>query len=223
MMHRINPAEIPASPDLRFEIELWNNGCSSVAGIDEAGRGCWAGPVSAAAVIFSPCLDLPTLLPDVRDSKKISPAKRSSCALEIQKFAAFWAVGFATSQEIDQHGIVPATHLAMTRAIQALNTSVDHLLIDAVHLPSQPIPQTSLIKGDARVFSIAAASILAKTARDALLLELDSQYPGYGFARHKGYGTIQHQDALKKIGPCAIHRFRFTPVQRAELPVCNIN
>lgn len=222
-MHRFNPAEIPASPDLRFEIELWNNGYSSVAGIDEAGRGCWAGPVSAAAVIFSPRLDLLTLLPDVRDSKKISPAKRLFCELEIKKLATFWAVGFATNQEIDQLGIVPATHLAMTRAIQALNTHVDHLLIDAVHLPSQSIPQTSLIKGDARVFSIAAASILAKTARDTLLRELDSQYPGYGFAHHKGYGTAQHQEALKKIGPCAIHRYSFAPVQRAELPTCNID
>jgi ribonuclease HII len=213
---KFDPAEIPAFPDLRFESELWAKGCAAVAGIDEAGRGAWAGPVSAGAVIFPPRPDLASLLPKVRDSKKMRPIEREYWAVEIRRQALAWAVGFATNQEIDAVGIVPATRLAMARALEQLGMKAQHLLIDALRLPEQPLPQTILIKGDARVLSIAAASVLAKTARDAILCQLEMQYPGYGFAQHKGYGTARHSDALKQLGPCPEHRLSFAPVGRAR-------
>jgi ribonuclease HII len=119
--------------------------------------------------------------------------------------------------EIDQMGILPATRLAMERALQALALPPDYLLIDAMRLPAQPIPQQGLIKGDARVLSIAAASVLAKTARDAVMVELEQAFPGYGFSRHKGYGTAAHQSALMKMGPCEMHRFSFAPVKLAQV------
>jgi len=153
----------------------------------------------------------------------MSPRERDFWAYEIQQQAEAWGIGFASNQEIDCLGIVPATRLAMTRAISELRRPVEHLLIDALRLPEQTIPQTSLIKGDARALSIAAASVLAKTARDAFLRKMESEYPGYGFAQNKGYGTAQHWKALKLLGPCAIHRKSYIPVQRAgtltEFPV----
>jgi ribonuclease HII len=214
MPRRIDPSEIPASPELKFEMPLWQNGILAVAGLDEAGRGAWAGPVSAAAVILPPDPDVLLRLAGVRDSKQMSAAARADWAEKIHAQALSWGVGFATHAEIDQRGIVPATRLAMARALEGLIPAPGHLLIDALRLPGNPTPQTALIKGDARSLSIAAASVLAKTARDALLVELDGLYPGYGFARHKGYGTAFHQAALQALGPCAIHRMTFAPLAR---------
>lgn len=205
--------EIPPAPDLRFEGDLWASGLCRVAGLDEAGRGAWAGPVSAGAVILPPSPDISAKLNHVRDLKQMSPAERAFWAEEIKTYAAAWGVGFATHVEIDELGIVPATRLAMERALTALCLPPEHLLIDALTLQICT-PQTALIKGDARSLSIAAASVLAKTSRDALMIQLDTHYPDYGFARHKGYGTALHWAALRRIGPCVEHRFSFAPVKR---------
>lgn len=204
--------EIPPAPDLRFEGDLWASGLCRVAGLDEAGRGAWAGPVSAGAVILPPSPDISAKLNHVRDSKQMSPAERAFWAEEIKTYAAAWGVGFATHVEIDELGIVPATRLAMERALTALCLPPEHLLIDALTLQICT-PQTALIKGDARSLSIAAASVLAKTARDVCMIEMEETFPAYGFARHKGYGTADHQTALMLQGPCQIHRFSFSPIK----------
>lgn len=214
MARKFDPAEIPPSPDLQFEEKFWAQGLTAAAGLDEAGRGAWAGPVSAGAVILPARADILERLPKVRDSKQMTPAERAIWAVEIQKQAAAWAVGFASNEEIDQLGILPATRLAMQRAIAGLAALPDCLLIDALRLPAQLLPQMSLIKGDARALSIAAASVLAKTARDELMRQADVTYPGYGFSRHKGYGTANHQAALERLGPCPIHRFSFAPIRK---------
>jgi ribonuclease HII len=200
---------LPPSPDLQFERELWERGFTRVAGIDEAGRGALAGPVCAAAVILPPGEGIAADLSGVRDSKQMQPAEREHWAACIQRSALAWGVGFASHEEIDAQGIVPATRLAIDRALRGLAVSPDHLLVDFLALPSVPLPQTSLIKGDARSLSIAAASVLAKTARDELLRTLDTEYPGYGFAAHKGYGTRAHRRCLARLGACAIHRRSF--------------
>ncbi|MBN2149796.1 MAG: ribonuclease HII [Anaerolineales bacterium] len=200
---------IPPAPDLSFEQPLWDAGLSLIAGIDEAGRGALAGPVAVAAVILPPDPCVASFLFDVRDSKQMTPAQRQSARERIQAHALAWQVGFASSHEIDTFGILPATRLAACRAVAALQSQPEHLLLDYIFLPDLPMPQTSLIKGDRRSLSIAAASVLAKTARDALMIELDSQYPGYGLAIHKGYGTSVHRHALANLGPSAIHRLSF--------------
>lgn len=204
----------PAWPDLSFEKDLWTEGKTCVAGVDEAGRGAWAGPVTAAAVILP--VDQPglsELLAGVRDSKLMSASQREKWAAEINRYAVALCVGWADFSEIDEFGILPATRLAMRRAIQGLNHCVDHVLIDAVELPDVNIPQTSLIKGDARSLTIAAASVLAKTSRDNLMRSLENEYPGYGFDRHKGYGTARHQTALQKLGVSFIHRRSYAPIK----------
>ncbi|MBN1148123.1 MAG: ribonuclease HII [Anaerolineales bacterium] len=200
---------IPSAPDLRFELELWQAGVRVVAGIDEAGRGALAGPVSAAALILPPEPGLRQILWGVRDSKQLTPARRAFWAGHLRRLALGWGVGFASNYEIDEHGIVPATRLAVQRALDALPFVPGHLLVDYLDLPDCPIPQTSLVKGDARCLSIAGASILAKTARDEVLRQLDAQYPGYGFAGHKGYGTLAHRQALARLGPSPAHRRSF--------------
>jgi ribonuclease HII len=208
------PLELPRNPTLDFELALWAQGIAPAAGIDEAGRGAWAGPVCAGAVLL-PC-DAAILqrLHGVRDSKQMSAKARGDWAGRIQAEALGWGVGFASNLEIDAIGIVPATRLAMQRALEQCALLPAHLLIDAVRLPGLAIPQTALVKGDARVLSIAAASVLAKTARDRVMAALDEEYPGYGFARHKGYGTAAHQEALLRLGPCAEHRRSFAPVAK---------
>jgi ribonuclease HII len=212
-MRRYDPADIPPAPNLAFEQALWRGGLHRVAGLDEAGRGAWAGPVCAAAVILPSCADVAEQLNGVRDSKQMLPAARCRWAAQIHVVAAAWGVGFASCTEIDRLGIVPATRLAMQRALQQCADSAEHLLIDALFLPAEAIPQTALIKGDARSLSIAAASVLAKTARDALLVEMDQRYPGYGFAAHKGYGTAAHRAALRHLGACPEHRLSFAPLR----------
>ena len=204
-------------PDLAFEQPLWQAGCAWVAGIDEAGRGALAGPVSAAAVILPPDPSISSRLSGVRDSKLMTPAQRTAWVGPICKNAVSYGVGFASPDEIDTVGIVPATRLAAWRALEQLNYVPGHLLLDWLFLPEVDQPQTSLVKGDQRSLSIAAASVLAKTARDALLVELDRDYPGYGLARHKGYGTRQHLAALQCLGPSPIHRRSYRPVLLAEL------
>jgi len=202
-----------AMPDLEFELPLWQSGLVLVAGLDEAGRGAWAGPVSAGAVILPAEPDIQRRLSGVRDSKQMTPGQREYWAVEIRELALAWHVGFSTQEEIDAMGIVPATHLAMRRALMGLCVIPQHLLIDALLLWEEDLPQTSLIKGDSRSLSIAAASVLAKVARDTFMVEQEESYPGYGFARHKGYGTRMHRAALDDLGPCPLHRRSFRPIR----------
>ncbi len=209
--------EAPDYPDLSFETPLWDGGFTLLAGLDEAGRGAWAGPVYAAAVILPPNHDVQDGLKGVRDSKKMTPRQRAYWAEKIRASAAAWGVGAASNEEIDARGIVAATRLAMQRAVQACGCQPEHLLIDALRLPGIPLPQLVLIKGDARSLSIAAASVLAKTARDAWMVELGEQYPEYGFAAHKGYGTRRHQESLARLGPCPYHRMSFSPLKQMIL------
>lgn len=198
-----------ASPDLQFEQALWQVGCLRVGGVDEAGRGALAGPVSAAVVILPDDPKIAGQLSGVSDSKQMTPRQRAYWAEEIHRLVYAWGVGFASAQEIDTLGIVPATRLAAWRAIQSLPQPPQHLLIDFLHLPACDLPQTALVKGDCRSLSIASASVLAKTARDQWMIELDQQYPGYGLAAHKGYGTAFHLAALQRQGPSPIHRLTF--------------
>ncbi len=200
---------IPAEPDFAFEILLWQSGICRVAGIDEAGRGALAGPVAAAVVIFPPDPTLAAALHGVRDSKQMTPTQRAEWTERLPRLALAYAVGCASVEEIDTHGIAAATRLAARRAVEKLTILPEHMLIDYFHLPECSLPQTALVKGDARSLSIAAASILAKTARDVWLVELDQQYPGYGLAAHKGYGTQEHRLALQNLGPSSIHRRSF--------------
>jgi ribonuclease HII len=209
-MPTFDPSLLPPEPDLSFELTLWQAGLIGVAGIDEAGRGAMAGPVAAAAVVLPPEEGLPDLLKGVRDSKQMTPHERETARERIIQYATSWGVGFATPEEIDQIGIVPATRLAAWRALENLSLHPAHLLLDYLFLPEVTIPQTALIKGDCRSLSIAAASILAKTSRDALLRKLDLTYPGYGFAAHKGYGTKAHREALQRLGLSPVHRLSFT-------------
>lgn len=209
MSARFDPSLLPPAPDLSFEQALWAVGLRGVAGIDEAGRGPLAGPVAAAVVVFPPDAGLTVGLAGVRDSKQMTPSQRQAARPRIQAAALGFAVGFAEAAEIDTLGILPATRLAAWRALQALPFAADHLLLDALFLPDVDLPQTALIKGDRRSLSIAAASVLAKTARDARLEALEQEYPGYGFARHKGYGTAAHRAALQQLGPCPQHRRSF--------------
>jgi len=217
MTKRLDPALIPASPDLAFESALWQADCGRIAGMDEAGRGAWAGPVVVGVVVLPRSLEIQQILSGVRDSKQISPQQRAKLALLIKEAATCWAVGFADASEIDRYGIVPSTRLAMQRALANLSLIPDHLLIDALFLPEIPIGQTSLIKGDQRSLSIAAASIIAKTSRDAWMCDCEKLYPQYAFARHKGYGTGLHQERLTQYGPCPIHRQSFNPIRQLNL------
>jgi ribonuclease HII len=200
---------VPPEPDLSFELALWGAGLKSVAGIDEAGRGALAGPVAAAAVILPTEKKITRWLKGVRDSKQMTPSQRETAREKILQYAAAWGVGFSTAEEIDQIGILPATRLAACRALEALTIPPLHLLLDYLFLPDIPIPQTALTKGDCRSLSIAAASVLAKTSRDALMRELDLTYPGYDFAGHKGYGTLAHRQALQRLGASLVHRNSF--------------
>lgn len=181
-------------------------------GVDEAGRGPWAGPVTAAAVILDPACPIPGLT----DSKKLTEAARDRLAPEIRAHALAWAIAEATPEEIDRLNIREATFLAMTRAVAGLACMPAEILIDGNALPkSLPAPARAIIKGDLTEPAISAASILAKTHRDAQMKAFCSAHPGYGFSQHKGYGTAAHADALARLGPCVIHRMSFAPVRRA--------
>lgn len=199
-------------PTLQQEKRLWQMGYTAIAGIDEAGRGALAGPVVAAAVIVPPHSEREGIWAQVADSKLLSPAVRSALAVEIRKAALAWGVGAVSALSIDQIGIAAATRQAMVQAVAALATPADYLLIDWVKLKTLNIPQESFTKADRHIVSVAAASILAKTHRDQLLIDLQQTYPLYGFDRHKGYGTAAHLAALTCHGPCAEHRHTFAPI-----------
>lgn len=185
-------------------------GFTLIAGVDEAGRGALFGPVFAAAVILDPARPIRGL----NDSKMLDVEKRTTLALLIRERAVAWAVASADAVEIDQINILQASRLAMRRAVAALNPACDYLLVDAVTVEWH-CPQEAIIKGDAQVRCIAAASILAKTARDACIEAYESEYPGYGFAQHKGYPTPDHREALIRLGPTPLHRRSYAPVREA--------
>jgi len=202
-------------PTFIEEEKLWRQGRKLVAGIDEVGRGPLAGPVVAAAVILSPQKNS-SWLNQVRDSKKLAPKKREFLSSCIHREAIAIGIGMATHEEIDLHGIVNATRLAMCSAVAKLVRRPDSLLIDAVTLPKLTIPQKSIIRGDNISLSIAAASIVAKVYRDRLMIEYDELYPGYDFAGNKGYPTAGHRAKLQELGICPIHRRSFAPVKRVQ-------
>ncbi|MBP9663099.1 MAG: ribonuclease HII [Pyrinomonadaceae bacterium] len=192
-----------------FEEQAGSEGYRLIAGVDEVGRGCIAGPVVAAACI----LDLTGPLPDgLDDSKKLTPEKRDHIAAELREHAVAFAIGQIEADEIDRINILEATKKAMLAAIDALTPRADYLLIDALRLKLSPLPQKAVIKGDAISVSIAAASILAKTFRDDLMTSYAVEFPQYGFAEHKGYGCQSHYDAIREHGPCRIHRMSFKGV-----------
>jgi ribonuclease HII len=197
---------------LRFETELWEAGHVHVAGVDEAGMAPLAGPVVAAAVVLPRGYKLKGL----DDSKKVlDPEKRGRLAQAVKRDAVAWGVGRAEVEEVDQLNIYHAGLLAMRRAVEALALIPDFVLVDARRIPQCPAPQRGIIHGDALSASIAAASMIAKTTRDALMAQYDTEYPGYGFAVHKGYPTPQHEAALRLLGACALHRRSFAPVRQA--------
>lgn len=202
-------------PDLHLERLFWNEGREYVAGLDEAGRGAWAGPVVAAAVVLpSGQPETVAALVGVRDSKTLVPSRREALRDLIMREALAAGVGLARPDEIDASGIVPATRLAMQRALGALGAvSPNALIIDYVPLPEVRLPQRHPAKAESLSLSVAAASIIAKVVRDWYMVEIDSTYPGYGFARHKGYGTSEHRAALWQLGPSPIHRMCFRPVR----------
>jgi ribonuclease HII len=195
----------------RYEEIAHAAGHRTIGGIDEVGRGPLAGPVVAACVV----LDGPLRLRGLNDSKQVLPELRESLALEIKARAVAWAIGEASVAEIDRLNIYWASILAMERALAALSVPPDYLITDAVRIKSWTGPQEPVIKGDAKCATVAAASIIAKVHRDALLVELDAAYPHYGFAEHKGYATPQHIAALGAHGPCAEHRRAFWRVRAA--------
>jgi len=208
-MHGVDSMTV--NPDLTYEKKLWS--CYQyIAGLDEAGRGALAGPVAVGAVILPKGKTrLMQTLAGVRDSKQMTPLERESLAPRIKGTVLAWSVAFASADEIDSQGIVPATRLAAIRALQSLSISPEYLLNDfRLELPQLELSQTSLVKGDAQCLSIAAASVLAKTARDEYMSQLDSEYPNYGLGQHKGYGTQAHRLAMKRWGYSSIHRKSFS-------------
>jgi ribonuclease HII len=203
-------------PTLFHERDLFDAGHGCVAGIDEAGRGCWAGPVVAAAVVLSDdVLARPELLAGVDDSKALTAQQREQLYGRIRALAAGVGVGVVPASTIDALGIVPATRIAMMAALLALPCCPEALLIDAVRLDPLQLPQRALIRGDSTSLAIAAASIVAKVERDRRMRTAERAHPGYGFAQHKGYGTAAHHEALWRLGPCSLHRRTFQPVAEA--------
>jgi ribonuclease HII len=192
---------------------LRRDGVRLVAGVDEVGVGPLAGPVVAAAVVLGDDVDLPGL----DDSKRLSAAARERLAREIRERAVAWAVGEVEPREVDRLNVYRAALEAMRRAVAGLAVAPDHLLVDARRIPGLDTPQTALVDGDARDGSIAAASIVAKVHRDALMIGLDRRFPGYGFAKHKGYATREHLRALRALGPSGVHRRSFAPVLQLPL------
>ena len=201
-----------STPDLAYERIFWRDGYYHVGGIDEAGRGAWAGPVFVAVVVLSDNDSNSMFLGNVRDSKQMTPTQRDKWRPLIQSYCLDWGVDYATNDEIDSLGIVPATRLAAQRALQKLSFAPDALLLDYLTLPEIPISQTAMVKGDQKSLSIAAASVLAKTERDIFMRKMDEAYPGYSFQSNKGYGTHAHQQGLITQGVCRIHRVSFKPV-----------
>jgi len=206
----------------RFEFEraLWGHGATRVAGVDEAGRGPLAGPVVAAAAVLPAKwakTGLPLELKGLNDSKQLTPRQREAFFGFLTACGAVeYAIARIDSARIDEVNILRATHQAMSAALRELVPQPQHALVDGWPVKTLHVPQTAIIKGDARSYSIAAASVLAKVSRDRLMLEFDRQWPVYGFAEHKGYGTAQHLAALAAHGPCPIHRKTFAPLRPQE-------
>lgn len=189
-----------------YENKLHEDGLQYIAGIDEAGRGPLAGPVVVGVVIMKP----DSFIEGINDSKKISESKREKLYEQITKEAIDWSVGIVTEKEIDEINILNATKRALEKALDNLKIRPDRILVDALeHIDTKGVPYTSVIKGDAKIYSISAASIIAKVTRDRIMREYDEVYPEYGFAKHKGYGTAAHISAIKENGPCPIHRKTF--------------
>jgi ribonuclease HII len=197
-----------AAPHLLFEERLWRRGLRWVAGADEVGRGPLAGPVVAAAVVLPRGVEA-SVLSGVDDSKRLRPDARERLALTIRRVAVAWSVAEVEAAEIDRLNILVASHEAIRRAVEGLPLPVEHALIDGLPNPCLRRPHTALVGGDALCLSVAAASILAKVHRDGVMAALDGRYPGYGFARHKGYPTPEHRAALQLLGPCPLHRRSF--------------
>jgi ribonuclease HII len=195
---------------IEFENEVRAQGFMLPAGIDEVGRGALCGPVVAGAVILGPAFDADGL----DDSKRLTRRQRESLDQHIRKDAKAWALGVASPAEIDRVNILRATHLAMRRAVEALEVAPDCLLVDALTIPGLSLPQRPIVKGDALSISIAAASVVAKVARDGMMRECDARHPGYGLARNMGYGSVSHRAALRRLGPSAIHRRSFQGTER---------
>ena len=203
-------------PDLSLEQTLHARGISRVAGIDEAGRGPLAGPVAAAAVI----LPKGFYCPGLNDSKKLSASARRKLYDHLTTHPEIiWSVATADHEEIDTINILNATHLAMRRAVESIGEAPDYCLIDGLPLRSFPIPHDGIVKGDSISLSISAASIIAKVTRDDIMLEIDREFPQFGFAKHQGYGTKAHLEALRIHGPCRHHRRSFQPVAQLALPL----
>ncbi len=200
------------SPTYAEEANLLDLGHSIVAGLDEVGRGPLAGPVVAGVVIL-PHYPSGKWLELIRDSKQLTSNQRTEANKHIRDKAIAFELGSVSSYEIDKIGIVRATQLAMRRAIDSLVISPQYLLVDAINIPDIDTPQKAIIKGDALCYSIAAASIIAKVNRDEFMETAGDEFPGYGFAGNKGYGTKEHLEALKELGPCPIHRFSFAPIK----------
>ena len=200
-------------PNLNVETGIWNAGYRLIAGIDEVGRGTLAGPVVSSAVVLDP-LTANMWQGLVNDSKQMTKKARNGIYNKMVCESVQYGVGSSSSSEIDNLGIAPATRLSMIRAVQALEPQPEFLLIDSENLENFKIPQQSLVKGDTLSLSIAAASIIAKVTRDQIMTDIfDAKFPNYGFAKHKGYGTRLHVDALKTFGPCEIHRRSFRPIR----------
>jgi len=198
----------PSRPSRRFESAWRRKGCAVIAGVDEAGRGCLAGPVTAAALI------LPARPPrGIDDSKRLRPREREALFRALETSGARFAWACAEPEEIDRLNIRQASFLAMRRALAALSEPPSAVLVDGFPIPRLTLPQQALVRGDSRCLSIAAASIVAKVARDRLMVELDGRYPAYGLAQHKGYPTAAHLQALRRHGPSPIHRRTFAPVR----------
>ena len=205
-------------PDLSLELALLREGVSPIAGADEAGRGPIAGPVVAAAVILSPDLrGDEEWLSLLDDSKRLTRIQRERAFAAVQEYALDWAVAVIDSREIDRVGIGVAALRAMMQAVDSLRRTPAHLLLDYVPVRQCSFPYDTVKKGDSRSYSIAAASNVAKVTRDSLMHEYESVFPGYGFARHKGYATRQHLEHLREVGPCSIHRRSFAPVAQSRL------
>lgn len=222
-------AKKPKSPDssvdrlnqlLAEEHAALRSGVSRIAGVDEAGRGPLAGPVVAAAVVFPPEMlrGMPAPFTELNDSKQLRAAQRERLFAALREHPALQiGVGVVTAAEIDRINILRATHMAMARALQVLEPLPELALVDGLPVPGLPCGSKSLVKGDARCLSIAAASVVAKVTRDTMLAALDAEYPQYGFAKHKGYGTAAHLQALQEHGPCPAHRMSFAPVRQLRL------
>ena len=221
----VKPQQLPPQTSgLAHEWSLAAQGYRAVAGVDEAGRGAWAGPLIAAAVILpaptgAEDVALFAALAGVRDSKALTHEQRERLVPPIVAAARGIGIGSVEAAELDRIGLGTANRLAWARAIAALPLAADYLLLDAFRLPTVALPQTPIVRGETASLSIAAASIVAKVHRDRLLRDLDATFPVYGFARHKGYGTAAHQAALRAHGPCVVHRHSFAPVASWHLPL----